>query len=75
MTEDKVREIFHSKITEDKIILAIGQFISVSDFAALFISVPTGNYEGFMSVDNNEMGYKAFFDQCKAEGILLPLSE
>lgn len=76
MTVEQVREIFAVKITGDKIALNETDAITVEKFSELFADAePT--YTGLIAVDgyvdetNTGKGYKNFFDQCKAEGILL----
>jgi len=75
---DIIKTLFASKITDDRIYFKNGSFIEIEKFAEIFKGIPENpTYNDFISIDgyvndeNHGMGYKDFFDQCKAEGILL----
>lgn len=70
MTVDSMKVIFKNKIVEDTILLPGGATVVVETFTTLFSSVESNLYADFIAVDNGQMGYKDFFDQCKAEEIL-----
>lgn len=57
------------------VILPNGATVPADKFFEIFEAVETVNYNNLMVIDNNELGYKDFFDQCKAEGIFVSLSE
>lgn len=67
MTEQDAINLFGT----DVINLPSKSQISVADFALLFKDAPsTPTYDDLIRIDAGRLGYKLFFDQCKAEGIL-----
>ena len=75
MTSDDVKRVF--KIFDDDIIiLPCTATVSINNFAIRFALAPSNpTYEDLMQIDAGEKGYKDFFDKCKADGILVSLSE
>lgn len=72
MTKTDVENVFKNKISVGRIDLGGGVTVDVDVFALLFANAPANPlYNDLMQIDNGKMGYKPFFDQCKAEGILI----
>lgn len=65
-----LREIFESKITDSKIYFSDGVSVDFDEFEIIFGGVETNSYDSFLEIDGDRQGFKSFFDQCKAEGIL-----
>jgi len=76
MTKDEVKIIFAPKIKGNNLQLLDGCIVDIEKFAIRFANTPA-NYSdllyanGYVDADNQGMGYKPFFDQCKEEGILI----
>jgi hypothetical protein len=69
-----VLNVFKSKIDQNDGMIVLdeinGTRVSPNKFLELFPVVEL-SYDSLIDVDpDDEMGYKAFFDKCKAEGIL-----
>lgn len=74
MNKDDVQRIFKT----DLIDLPNGASVSAEGFALAFREAPSNpsyddlkSIDGYIDKENQGMGYKKFFDQCKADGILL----
>ena len=71
MTETDVITVFATKIKNGSIDLGGGVTVEIEVFATLFADAPSNpTYDNLMRIDDERMGYKPFFDRCKAEGIL-----
>ena len=69
MTDEMVKHIFGPKVRGGLLIVSDGIYVTVEDFARLF-SASDGSYESLMAIDDGRLGYAAFFDRCRKEGIL-----
>mgnify|MGYP001459497977 CR=1 FL=1 len=68
MNKEDVLRVFNNEIIE----LPNKSNVSADDFAEVFADAPTKpTYTDLMGIDGGTKGYKNFFDQCKAEGILV----
>ena len=77
MTEKEVKMVFAKKITDGRIYVGVNQYISPAEFMTTFNDVAEISYDnlitanGYIDEEQTGKGYKSFFDQCKAEGILI----
>jgi len=63
-----IESIFKDIIEEGRIEVNSGVYVSVDTFKKIFEGAET--YNDFLAIDNEEKGYKLFFDRCKDQGIL-----
>ena len=71
MVVNDVRQIFNIAEEDDFLVLPNKSTVRIEKFAELFSSAPAKpKYEDLLNIDANTKGYREFFDQCKAEGIL-----
>lgn len=67
-----IRNIFAINIVGEFIILPGGSRVDAEFFADLFSAAPSNpTYDDLVAIDGGDKGYIPFFDQCKAEGILI----
>ena len=73
-----VRVIFSTKILGKSLMLGDGSTVDIQKFEELFVGAsPDYTYmllcaiDGYVDKDNIGMGYKKFFDICKAKGIIV----
>lgn len=75
MTRETVDNVLASKITDGRITIGTGITVEIDSFVTLF-SECDWDYESLIAADADPSGetigkgYKPFFDQCKADGLL-----
>ena len=67
---DALAVVFAPRLRGDTLLLGNGATVSLAQFAILFdVEAPT--YDALVACDPEDVrGYRRFFDECKAQGIL-----